>query len=74
MCLAIPGLVKFVEGESAEVELGGISRKVSIMMVPDVRPGDYVLVHTGFAIEKIDRDDAEKTLALFKEMLTDEIC
>jgi len=75
MCLAIPTLVKSIEGNEAEVELGGISRKISILLTPEVKVGDYVLLHTGYAINVIDEEDAMETLQLLAEMavLEDEI-
>lgn len=75
MCLAIPTLVKSIEGNEAEVELGGISRKISILLTPEVKVGDYVLLHTGYAINVIDEEDAMETLELLAEMavLEDEI-
>jgi len=50
MCLAIPALVKSIDGQQAEVEVGGVGRKVSIFLTPEVKVGDYVLLHTGYAI------------------------
>jgi len=75
MCLAIPTLVKSIEGNEAEVELGGTSRKISILLTPEVKVGDYVLLHTGYAINVIDEEDAMETLELLAEMaaLEDEI-
>lgn len=68
MCLAIPALVKSVEGNQAEVEVGGVGRKVSIWLTPEARAGDYVLLHTGYAIGIIDKDEAEETLKLLEEI------
>lgn len=75
MCLAIPALVKSLEGSEAEVEIGGIGRKISIILTPEVEVGDYVLLHTGYAINVIDEEEAEETLKLFAEMasLEDEL-
>jgi hydrogenase expression/formation protein HypC len=50
------------------VELGGVSRQVSLMLTPEARVGDYVLVHTGFAISVLDEKEAQETLALFAEI------
>ena len=69
MCLAIPALVKSIEGLEADVEIGGVSRKASIMLTPEVKVGDYVLLHTGHAITVIDEEEAEETLALFRELV-----
>jgi len=75
MCLAIPALVKSLEGDLAEVEIGGIGRKISTVLTPEVKVGDYVLLHTGYAINVIDEEEAEETLKLFAEMalLEDEL-
>jgi hydrogenase expression/formation protein HypC len=68
MCLAIPALVKSVEGMEAEVEIGGVGRKASIMLTPEVKVGDYVLLHTGYAINVIDEEEAQETLELFRQI------
>ena len=68
MCLAIPALVKSIKGNEAEAELGGMSRQISIVLTPEVKVGDYVLLHTGYAINIIDEKEAEETLKLFREM------
>lgn len=68
MCLAIPALVKSINGFQAEVEIGGISRRVSIQLTPDVKVGEYVLLHTGYAINVIDAEEAEETLKLLREI------
>jgi len=68
MCLAIPVQVRLIEGNEAEVEIGGIGRRISIILTPEVRVGDYVLLHTGYAINVIDEEEAEETLKLFEEM------
>ena len=68
MCLAIPALVKSVEGVEADVEIGGVSRKASIMLTPEVKVGDYVLLHTGYAISVVDEEEAQETLEMFREM------
>jgi hydrogenase expression/formation protein HypC len=69
MCLALPALVKEVlPDDLAKVELGGVTKEVSLALVADVRPGDYVIVHVGYALQRLDPEEAEKTLALFAEM------
>jgi hydrogenase expression/formation protein HypC len=68
MCLAIPALVKSVEGVIAQVEVGGVSRRVSILLTPEVKTGDYVLLHTGYSISSIDKDEALKTLEMLNEI------
>lgn len=73
MCLAIPARVVQINRidpaiDTAVVELGGVMREVSIALVPEVEVGDYVLVHVGYAISKIDPQEAEETLRLMTEM------
>jgi hydrogenase expression/formation protein HypC len=70
MCLSVPARVVEVHDDHwATVEIGGTSKRVSIDLVEDVKTGDYVLIHVGFAIQKVDEDDAHRTLELFDEML-----
>jgi len=69
MCLAIPAKVTEVNGDLAKVDFGGgVVREVNISLV-DVNVGDYVLVHAGYAIQVIDKEEAEETIKLWKEML-----
>jgi hydrogenase expression/formation protein HypC len=68
MCLAIPALIKSIEGKEAEVEIGGITRGISLWLTPEAKVGDYVLLHTGYAISIIDQEEAEETLRLFAEI------
>jgi hydrogenase expression/formation protein HypC len=68
MCLAIPALIKSIEGKEAEAEIGGITRRISLWLTPEAKVGDYVLLHTGYAISIIDKDEAEETLRLFAEI------
>ena len=70
MCLAVPALVKSIDGQLAEVEIGGVGRKISIWLTPDVKVGDYVLLHTGYAINIIDETEAKETLKLLEEMVS----
>jgi hydrogenase expression/formation protein HypC len=68
MCLAIPTLIKSIDGAQAEVEIGGVSRTISVALTPDAQVGDYVIVHTGFAISVLDEQEAQETLKLFDEL------
>lgn len=68
MCLAIPVRIKSINGTEAEVEIGGITRKTSLMLTPEAKVGDYVLLHAGYTINIIDQAEAEETLAIFAEM------
>lgn len=71
LCLAIPARVLKIEGERAEIDVGGVRREVSLALVADagVNIGDYVLVHTGYAIAKIKEDEAEEILRIWGEVL-----
>ena len=68
MCLAIPALVKLIEDKEAEVEIGGITRRISLWLTPEAKVGDYVLLHTGYAINILDQEEAEETLKLLEEI------
>jgi len=68
MCLAVPALITRIEGKEAEAEIGGITRRISLWLTPEAKVGDYVLLHTGYAINIIDQQEAEETLRLFEEI------
>jgi hydrogenase expression/formation protein HypC len=68
MCLAIPALIKSIENKEAEAEIGGITRRISLWLTPEARVGDYVLVHTGYAINILDQGEAEETLSLLEQI------
>ena len=68
MCLAVPVKVVSIEGNEAEVEIGGVRRRVSIILTPEAKVGDYVLLHTGYAINVIDEAEAQETLKILEEM------
>ncbi len=68
MCLAIPVLIKSIEDKEAEVEIGGITCRISLWLTPEAKVGDYALVHTGYAINILDQEEAEETLRLFEEI------
>jgi hydrogenase expression/formation protein HypC len=72
MCLAIPARIISIEEDKATVDFGGVTRVISLALLPDTVVGDYVLVHTGYAIQKVDREEAEKTLDLWHEILSTE--
>jgi hydrogenase expression/formation protein HypC len=72
MCLAIPGKVLNLSGEdpafrSANVDFCGVRKTVNLAFTPEVQPGDYVLVHVGFAISRIDREEARRTFEYLKQ-------
>jgi hydrogenase expression/formation protein HypC len=68
MCLGIPGKIVSLSGDLAEVDFGGVAREVSLLLCPEVHEGDYVLVHVGFAIQRLEQTEALETLALLSEM------
>jgi hydrogenase expression/formation protein HypC len=74
MCLALP--VKVIElgaHDTAMVDLGGVKKEISLALLDAVNVGDYVILHAGYALSKLDPEEAEKTLALFAEMNETEI-
>jgi hydrogenase expression/formation protein HypC len=72
MCLAIPGEVLSIADRDglpeADVRFGGVRRRICIACTPDVRPGDYVLAHAGFALERVDEEEARLTLEMLREL------
>jgi len=69
MCLAVPMRIVNIEDLLAIVEIDGVTRPVSVMLLPDAAIGDFVLVHAGFAIQKINEDEARRTEDLLKAYL-----
>lgn len=68
MCLAIPAKVISVNGVSALVTIEDVEYQASLLLLENVNPGDYIMLHAGFAIEKVDAEDAEETLRLLNEL------
>jgi hydrogenase expression/formation protein HypC len=68
MCLAIPALIKSIDGQQGVADIEGVTRDISLQLTPEAKVGDYVLLHTGYAIGVIDADEAEETLKLLREM------
>jgi hydrogenase expression/formation protein HypC len=68
MCLAVPTLITATEGNMARVEVGGVEREISLIFTPEAKVGDYVLIHTGYAIGTLSQEEAEETLRLLREM------
>ena len=67
MCLAIPArIVERLDGDAARVDLGGVRKEISLALVDDAEVGDYVIVHVGYALSKLDPEEAARTLALFE--------
>lgn len=71
MCLAVPAEVRSIKGHMATVDYGGVSREANISLV-EAKVGDFVIVHAGYAIQVMDKEEAEKTLDVFREMLGQE--
>jgi len=73
VCLAIPGKIIKIDDKDdfATIDYGDGTKRIINISLVDVKTGDYVLVHAGFAIEKLDEDEAQKTLELFREILSD---
>ncbi len=69
MCLAVPVKVLKIDGKTAEIELGGVKRQARLDMLDDVIVGDYVILHAGFAIQKLDEQDALETLEIWREII-----
>ena len=72
MCLAIPVKVIKLKDNLAEVDMAGVKREVDVRFLEDVRVGDYILVHAGFGIEKINEQEARETLRLLKDIYYDQ--
>src|SRR5271157_464049 len=72
MCLAVPGKILDAEeigiSRVANVQFGGVTRKVFLDFVPEAQPGDYVIVHVGFAISRVEEDEARRTYELLQEL------
>lgn len=69
MCLAIPGKVIEIKENKARVDYGGVTRETDTSLIENLKIGDYVIVHVGFAIQKLDRKEAEESLKYWKEIL-----
>ena len=68
MCLAVPVKIVSIDGNEAQTEIAGVRRRVSIALTPEAKVGDYVLLHTGYAIGVVDEAEAEETLKLLEEI------
>jgi len=73
MCLGIPGKVVWIKGQKAGVDMDDVVFEASTHVIDDLKIGDYVLVHSGFILEKLDKQDALETLALFKELYSQDM-
>jgi hydrogenase expression/formation protein HypC len=73
MCLALPvRVVELLPDEQGVIDLGGVRKTISLALLDDVAAGDYVILHVGYALTKLDPEEAEKTLALFASMNAEE--
>jgi hydrogenase expression/formation protein HypC len=74
MCLAVPVKITSIAGDQADVDIGGVTRTVSIALTPEAKVGDYVLLHTGYAINVLNEEEAQETLSLLERLVeADEI-
>jgi hydrogenase expression/formation protein HypC len=68
MCLGVPARVMHIQGTEATVALGDVEYSASLLLLNDIKVGDFIILHAGFAIEKVDPKEADETIRLFKEM------
>lgn len=68
MCLAVPAEITHICGQEAQVVIGGVKRHVSLMLTPEARVGNYVVVHAGFAISVLDTEEARETLEWLRNL------
>lgn len=73
MCLGVPGRIEELRGREAIVDVGGIKREISVELLPDIKEGDYVIIHAGFAISKIDEEEVEAMLDFWRSLAQDEV-
>ena len=69
MCLAVPVKIISIEGDQADVDIGGVTRRVSIALTPEAEVGNYVLLHTGYAINVLNEEEAQETLNLLERLV-----
>lgn len=68
MCLAIPAKITAIDGVMATAEVGGVKKEISLALIDDVAVGDYVILHVGYALNRLDPQEAEQTLELFRDV------
>lgn len=68
MCLAIPAKLVEIDGQKGKVDIGGVKSEIGLMLVDDVKVGDYLIIHAGYALEKLNEEEAKKRLEIFEEM------
>jgi len=69
MCLAVPAKILSINGDTAVIELGGTRREASLMLLENPSVGDWVIIHAGFAIEKLSEEEAQRTFELLREIM-----
>ena len=69
MCLAVPVKITSIEGDQADVDIGGVTRRVSIALTPEAEVGNYVLLQTGYAINVLNEQEAQETLSLLERLV-----
>ena len=69
MCLAIPSKIVNIDGDMAVIDVDGVRRECSLLMIEDPKVGEYVIVHAGFAISVLDEDEAQKSFEVWREMI-----
>ena len=69
MCLAVPALITSIEGTEADVELGGVVTRISVLFTPEAKVGDYVVLHAGYAINRLNTDEAQETLKILQQIV-----
>lgn len=68
MCVAVPGRIVGIDGTTARVDFGGVTREADLVLVPEAKVDDYILMHAGFAIQILNEEEAQETLKLFSEL------
>lgn len=72
MCVAVPMKITELEGPTGKAEMDGLEINVNTTLLPDAKIGDYVIVHAGFAIQRLDQEDAEKTIEIFRRLAAED--
>jgi hydrogenase expression/formation protein HypC len=68
MCLAVPARIESIDGQQAEVDVGGVRRSIGLWLTPEASVGDYVYLHAGYAISVLDEEEAQESLRLLREL------
>ncbi len=73
MCLAVPARIVELQDEMATIEVDGVRRSVSTLLVPDLQVGDYIITHAGFALQRVDEDQAQESIRLLRQLAEAEL-